>query len=80
MIYRVMAKKTGSLQPGKGNTHWNRTVLYCGTSLEDARIEYLKSRAEDFGGSYGNAERDTVIEQFESDPDEIDDEESEEIE
>lgn len=73
MIYRVIVKTTGSLQPGYGSTFWNKDVVYCGTELEEARVAYLREEAMDYGGGYGNRCRETVIEQFESDPDEIDD-------
>lgn len=77
MIYRVYTRKTGSLQPC--GTFWRRTVLYCGTDLEDARIEYLRNEAEDYGGGYGNTARETIIEQHESEPEEIFDTNSEEV-
>lgn len=73
MIYRVTVKTTGSVQPGSGGTFWNREVVYCGNVLEDARIAYLKSNASDYGGSYGNSARNTIIEGFESNPDDIED-------
>lgn len=78
MIYRVIAKKTGSYQPGEN--HFGCTVLYCGTSLEDARIAYLKSEPDDEYRGYGNRYRSTEIEQFESEPEEIDDFVSEAVE
>lgn len=70
MIYRVMVRTTGSMQPSA--TFWRYTVLYCGTSLEDARIAYLRSEVEDRGGHYGNPAQETIIEQHESEPEEID--------
>lgn len=79
MIYRVTVKTTGSLQPGTGATFWQRDVVYCGTDLEAARVEFLRNRATDHGGSYGNRCRTTEIEEFESEPDEIDSEESETV-
>lgn len=78
MIYRVMVKKTNSEHPSY--TFWNMTVLYCGTSLEDARIEFLKSKANDQRYGYGNRASETVIEQFESEPDEIGSDEAAEVE
>jgi len=73
-IYRVVVSKTGSLQP-TGESHWQKEVVYCGPSLRDARIAYLREVEGDFGGSYGNPSRDTKIEEFEAEPtDEIDDE------
>ena len=77
MIYRVTVRTTNSLQPL--STFWNADVVYCGTSLEDARVEYLRARASDYG-SYGNRAKETVIEQLESEPEDIDSEESEEVE
>lgn len=77
MIYRVTVKTTGSKQPS--GTFWNREVVYCGTSLEEARIEYLRHEGHDYGG-YGNRARETEIEAFESEPDEIDDRDAAEIE
>lgn len=69
MIYRVTVRTTDSVQPS--GTFWSRSVIYCGTSLEDARVEYLRSIATDHGGSYGNRSRDTAIEEFESEPEDI---------
>lgn len=80
MIYRVTKKTTNSVQPGSGGTCWQLEVLYCGTSLEDARIAYLSNRPADYWYGYGNAAQDTIIEQFESEPEEIDSEESEAVE
>lgn len=79
MIYRVTVKTTSSVQPGSG-TFWQREVAYCGTSLEDARIEFLKSQPADYWYGYGNRCRTTEIEQFESEPDEIDSTDSEDVE
>lgn len=79
MIYRVTIKTTGSIQPGRGQTFWNREVLYCGSSLEDARIAYLRSLATDHGGSPGNRCRETEIEGFDSEPDEPSDTSSVEV-
>ena len=79
-IYRVVVKKTSSLQPN-GNTFWNKEVLYCGTNLESARIAYLTSETKDGGGgSYGNQSIKTKIEKFESNPEEIDSVEANELE
>lgn len=71
-IYRVTVKRTISKQPG-GDTYWTRDVIYCGPSLLDARVAYLREVAMDVSGSYGNPARDTVIEGFAADPDDIDD-------
>lgn len=71
MIYRVTVKTTGSLQPS--GTFWNREVVYCGDSLKEARTVYLKEEATDYGGSYGNRSRETIIQAFEEEPEDIDD-------
>lgn len=71
MIYRVLVRSTRSLQPDC--TFWEREVLYCGTNLELARIAYLESEPGDFWHGYGNSVRETLIRQFESEPEEIDD-------
>lgn len=78
MIYRVTVKTTGSKQPSA--TFWNREVVYCGTSLEEARVEYLRHEGQDYGGGYGNRARETEIEAFESEPDDIEDREPSEVE
>ena len=80
MIYRVTIRTTGSNQPGNGDTFWNREVIYCGTDLEAARIEFLRNRPQDHWAGYGNRARSTVIEQFENEPEEIDSEECEDVE
>lgn len=80
VIYRVTIRTTGSVQPGRGATFWQSEVIHCGTDLEEARVAYLRSRPEDYGGSYGNKARETVIEQFESEPEEIDSEACAEVE
>ena len=77
MIYRVTVKTTGSVMPS--GTFWQREVVYCGTDLEEARVEYLKSRPSDYWCGYGNRARETVIEQFDSTPEEIDTEDGEEV-
>lgn len=70
-IYRVTIKTTGSLQPS--GTFWQRETAYCGPSLRDARVAYLREETSDHGGaSYGNSARETVIERFDATPDEID--------
>lgn len=79
MIYRVTVRVTGSLQPGRGSTFWDRTTVYCGTSLEEARVQYLASINDDYGGSFGNRCRETLIEQFQSEPEEIDSTEAEAV-
>ena len=79
MIYRVTVKTTGSVQPDR-STFWQRDVIYCGTDLEAARVAFLRSKPEDVWRGYGNRCRTTEIEEFESEPDEIDSEESETLE
>lgn len=79
-IYRVTVKTTGSVQPGRGATFWDRSAVYCGTSLEDARIVFLRERVSDYWAGHGNRARETVIEQFESEPDEIDSTDATEVE
>lgn len=71
-IYRVIVKTTGSLQPGRGTTTWERMVVYCGPSLRDARVAYLREEVADYGGSYGNRCRETLIERHDAEPDDID--------
>lgn len=70
-IYRVIIRTTNSVQPGSGGTFWQRQVVYCGPSLRDARVAYLREKATDHGGSYGNPARETKIEQFDAEPDDI---------
>lgn len=77
-IYRVVVKTTGSLQPN-GNTFWNKEVLYCGTSLESARVAYLGSLPNSCGGSYGNRATETEIVEFESEPEDIESTEHQEL-
>jgi hypothetical protein len=76
-IYRVTIKTTNSKQPS--GTFWNREVAYCGPSLRDARVAYLREEASDHGGGYGNRYRETIIEAFDAEPEEIDDREPVEI-
>lgn len=70
-IYRVVVRTTGSLQPSGGGTYWSRQVVYCGPSLRDARVAYLREEAADYGGSHGNRARETLIQQFAAEPDDI---------
>lgn len=79
MIYRVSLKTTESLQLGRDN-NWHRSVLYCGTNLEEARIAYLASEICDIGGNYGGPARYTLMECFASEPEEFDSTEAEEAE
>lgn len=79
-IYRVVVRTTGSLQPGKGATYWDRDVVYCGPSLQEARIAYLREEAGDFGGGFGNRYRETLIEKYDAEPVEIDDLTAKEVE
>jgi len=68
-IYRVVVKTTGSLQPS--STFWNRETVYCGPSLRDARVAYLRSETQDHGAGYGNRARETTIERHDAEPDDI---------
>lgn len=79
-IYRVIVRHTHSLQPGSGATCWSTTVKYCGPSLRDGRIAYLREHAEDYSGSFGNRCRRTSIERFSAEPDVIDDTTAEPVE
>lgn len=79
MIYRVTVKTTDSVQPGRGGTFWQSEAAYCGTSLEEARVVFLRETHRDYGGGYGDRARKTVIEGFESEPDEIDSTEANEV-
>lgn len=79
MIYRVTVRTTGSVQPGSGSTFWNRDVIHCGTSLEEARVEFLRSKGTDYGGSYGNRAKETDLESFDSESDVIDSDEAEDL-
>lgn len=72
MIYRVTVRTTNSMQPGQGQTFWQSDVVYCGNSLEEARVEFLRHKPTDHWAGYGNRARETVIEESESEPDEID--------
>jgi hypothetical protein len=70
-IYRVIVRTTGSRQPS--GTFWERSAKYCGPSLRDARVVYLREEADDYGGGYGNRCRETYIERFAAEPDDIED-------
>lgn len=76
-IYRVIVRTTGSVQPS--GTFWKREPVYCGPSLRDARVAYLREEVNDRGGSYGNPARETIIERFEADSEDIEDVKAEEI-
>lgn len=80
MIYRVTKKTTGSVQPGSGCTFWNRETIYCGTDLEEARVAFLGAKNGEYGGGYGNRACEVEIEQFASEPDDIDDTSAAEVE
>lgn len=74
MIYRVTIKRTNSLQPGRDdNSYWLSEVVYCGNDLEKARIEYLKAPNYEHFYGFGNSACRVIIEQFESDPEDIED-------
>jgi hypothetical protein len=80
VIYRVTKRTTGSVQPGRGQTFWNRETLYCGTSLEDARVAYLAAKNGEEWCGYGNRACEIDVEQFESEPEEIDSAEASAVE
>lgn len=60
-LFKVIAKETGSLQPGYGATFWTDRVLYCGTDRQQARIAYHRSTSEDYDSGYGNRCRKTKV-------------------
>lgn len=76
-VYRVVVKQTGSIQPS--STFWNRRVAYCGPSLRDARVAYLREEAEDYWQGYGNSARETTIEQHDAEPEDITEVEPQEV-
>ena len=78
-IYRVSVRSTGSVQPGCGS-YWQSEVIYCGPSLRDARVAYLRSEAEDYWRGHGNAARETLIERHEAEPEDIETTECERVE
>lgn len=80
MIYRVVVKATASVQPAGQDTYWQRTVIYCGESLIEARIKYLENECLDYWNGYGNPARETIIRAFESEPEEIGDKTAHEAE
>lgn len=53
-LYRVLQETTGSYQGRYTNTYWNKTVLYCGYSIDEARRVYHQAEPTDFGGSRGS--------------------------
>jgi hypothetical protein len=69
-VYRVIVKTTDSLRPRRGTTTWSQNVVYCGLSLRDARVAYLREVASDYNESFGPA-RVTKIERHEAEPDNI---------
>ena len=60
-IYRVIEKRTASLQPGSATT-WTDTVIYIGPDRDAARIAYHASDVDDHWRGYGNSSRPTVVE------------------
>lgn len=71
MIYRVSIRTTASDQPRGCDTAYSTTVAYCGTSLTQARIAYLREQPQDYWRGFGNAARETTIEAHEEAPDDI---------
>jgi hypothetical protein len=72
MIYRVTVYSIDSFQQDDRASGWKTEVLYCGTSLEQARIAFLTSQPHDVHSGEGHPHRTTIIEQFESEPAKID--------
>jgi hypothetical protein len=79
-IYRVTVKSTNSIQPSGGDTYWQRRIVYCGTDLTEARTEFLRNESLDCFAGYGNHARETVIEQFDVNKDNISCLDSDEVE
>jgi len=69
-IYRVIVKSTGSIQPI--GTYWKKECVYCGKDLQEAKIVYYTEEVSDFGGSFGNPARETIIQVIEPGQDEED--------
>ena len=65
MLYRVIRRTAGSLQPG--DTYWTRDVLYCGYDRAEALRVYHEHEPTDFGGGYGNRCQETLFEQLDTD-------------
>jgi len=78
-LYRVLKRKTSSLQPG--GSFWTESVLYCGYDRDEARRVYYEALPETGGGGgYGNPTSDVVAQLIAddgSDPNEWDDVETE---
>jgi len=68
-IYRVTVRTTSNARPT--GTVWQNHVKYCGPSLRDARVAYLREIAGDYCGGFGGCARSTVIHKFEAEPDVI---------
>lgn len=62
MIYRVTVHETRSLR--QEDTIWWKECLYCGTDRKDARMAFLRSEAEDYGGGGCTSVRKTCCEAF----------------
>lgn len=61
-LYRVVVRRTASLQPGSG-TYWRTTVEYCGLDLDEARIAYHANVPLDTASrSFGSRVRETQFE------------------
>lgn len=71
MIYRVTIRTTASDQPRGCGASWATKVAYCGTSLTEARIAYLREEPMDYWRGYGNAARETLIERHEEAPEDL---------
>lgn len=65
VIYRVRARATHSVQPGRGATTWLDEVLYCGADRTAARVAYHRSAPQDYYRGYGNSARKTAMDVIE---------------
>lgn len=54
VLYRVLKKTTGSLQPDGLSTFWNTEVLYCGYDRLEALRVYWKHEPEEQYRGYGS--------------------------
>ncbi len=52
-LYRVLKKKTNSLQPGS-STYWTTEVLYCGYDRKEAMRIYHENKPDETFYGYGN--------------------------
>lgn len=69
-LYRVIVKKTKSVQPNE--TYWEKTCIYCGYDLREARSRYYEEELQDHGGVYGSPARVTIMQIIEPGRDEED--------